>query len=139
MSIQAENNKELVRRFVEQAQTRHDLSAIETYVAPDFVDHSAPPGVPTTREGVKVQFQMFIQALPDLHAIIDFQVADDDRVVTRKTLRGTHQGDLMGIPPTGRTVDIDVIDIVRVKAGRITEHWNNVDRLGLMRQLGVLG
>lgn len=85
-----------------------------------------------------MQFAMFFDALPDLQAIIHDQVADDDKVVTRKTLRGTHQGPLFGIPPTGKTVDIEVIDILRVSDGKITDHWNNVDRLGLMQQLGAI-
>jgi steroid delta-isomerase-like uncharacterized protein len=136
--MSAEQNKALVRRFVEEAQTRHNLGAIDEYMAPDFVDHSVPPGLPPDREGVKMQFTMFFTALPDLHAVIHDQVADDDKVVTRKTLRGTHQGDLLGIPPSGKTVDIDVIDILRVRDGRITDHWNLVDQLSLMRQLGVI-
>jgi steroid delta-isomerase-like uncharacterized protein len=134
----AENNKTLVRQFVEEAQTKHNLNAVDNYMSPDFVDHSVPPGLPPDREGVKMQFSMFFNALPDLHAIIHDQIADDDKVVTRKTLRGTHKGDLMGIPPTGKTVDIEVIDILRVQNGKITDHWNNVDRMGLMQQLGVM-
>jgi steroid delta-isomerase-like uncharacterized protein len=136
--MSAEHNKILVRRFVEEAQTRHNLAAVDEYMAPDFVDHSVPTGLPSDREGVKMQFTMFFTALPDLQAIIHDQVADEDKVVTRKTLRGTHRGDLMGIPPTGKAVDIEVIDILRVRDGKITDHWNMVDQLGLMRQLGVI-
>lgn len=136
--MSAESNKNLVRQFVEEAQTRHNLTAVDEYLAPDFVDHSVPVGLPPDREGVKMQFTMFFTAFPDLQAIIHDQVADDDKVVTRKTLRGTHQGDLMGIPPTGKTVNIEVIDILRVKNGKITDHWNNVDQFGLMQQLGVI-
>jgi steroid delta-isomerase-like uncharacterized protein len=136
--MSAEQNKALVRRFVEEAQTLHNMAAIDEYMSPNFVDHSVPPGLPPGPEGVKMQFTMYISALPDLQAIIHDQVADEDKVVTRKTLRGTHQGDLMGIPPTGRMVDIEVIDILRIQDGKITDHWNNVDRLGLMQQLGVI-
>jgi predicted SnoaL-like aldol condensation-catalyzing enzyme len=134
----AENNKALVRRFVEEAQCRHNLAAVDEYLSPEFVDHSVPPGLPPTREGVKLQFGMFLAALPDLQAIIHDQVADADKVVTRKTLRGTHQGDLLGIPPTGKTVNIEVIDILRVQNGVITDHWNLVDTLSLLRQLDAL-
>jgi steroid delta-isomerase-like uncharacterized protein len=136
--MSADTNKTLVRRFVEEAQTRHNLAAVDEFMAPNFVDHSVPPGLPPDREGVKMQFAMFFNALPDLQAIIHDQVADDDKVVTRKTLRGTHRGDLLGIPPTGKIVSIEVIDILRVQDGKITDHWNNVDRLGLMQQLGVI-
>ena len=138
MSVTAENNKTLVTQFVEEFQTRHNLGAIDQYMAPAFVNHNAPPGLPTDREGVKMQFGLLFSAFPDLHAIIHDQVADDEKVVTRKTLRGTHQGDFMGLPPTGKTIDIAVIDILRVQDGRITDHWNNVDQLGLMQQLGAL-
>ena len=134
----AENNKDLVRRFVDEAQSRHNLAAVDEYMSPDFVDHSVPPGLPPTREGVKMQFGMFFAALPDLTAIIHDQVADGEKVVTRKTLRGTHQGDLLGVPPSGKTVNIEVIDILRVRDGLITDHWNQVDLLGLLRQMGAL-
>lgn len=135
--MSAENNIALVRHFVEEAQTRHNLIAIDEYLSPDFVDHSVPLGLPPNREGVKMQFSMFFKALPDLHAIIHDQIADGSRVVTRKTLRGTHRDDLMGIPPTGKTVDIEVIDIVAIKDGKITDHWNLTDQLGLLKQLGA--
>jgi steroid delta-isomerase-like uncharacterized protein len=136
--MSATNNIQLVSRFVEEAQTKHNLAAVDEYLSADFVDHSVPPGLPPNREGVKMQFSMFINALPDLYAIIHDQVADDDKVVTRKTLCGTHSGELMGIPPTGKTVEIAVIDILRVKDGKITDHWNLVDRLGIIQQLGVI-
>ena len=136
--MSAETNLTLVRRFVEEFQTRHNLAAVDEYLSPDFVNHSAPAGLPPDREGVKMQFTMFFTALPDLHAIIHDQIADENKVVTRKTLRGTHKGDLMGIPPTGKTVDIEVIDILAVKDSKITDHWNLVDQLGLLKQLGAL-
>ena len=138
MPTLAENNKRLVRQFVEEAQTRHNLGAIDQYMAPEFVDHSVPPGLPPDREGVKMQFSMFFSAFPDLHAVIHDQVADDEKVVTRKTLSGTHQGEFMGLPPSGKPVDIAVIDILSVRDGKITDHWNNVDQLGLLRQVGAL-
>jgi steroid delta-isomerase-like uncharacterized protein len=132
------DNKDIVRRFVEAAQTKHDLSAIDAMMSPDFVDHSVPPGLPPDREGVKMQFTLFFAALPDLHAVIHEQIAEGDKVMTRKSLRGTHQGELFGVPPTGKPLSIEVIDILRVRDGKITDHWNLVDQLGLMRQLGAV-
>jgi predicted ester cyclase len=85
-----------------------------------------------------MQFAMFFNAFPDLHVVIHDQVAEGDRVVTRKTFHGTHQGDLIGIPATGRSVAFDVIDILRVQNGKITDHWNVVDQLGLMHQIGAI-
>ena len=67
--------------------------------------------------------------------MIHEQIAEGDRVMTRKSLRGTHRGEMFGIAPTGNLVSIEVIDILRVQGGKITDHWNMVDRLGLMEQL----
>lgn len=134
------DNKAIVTRFVEAAQTRHDLTAIDQMMSADFVDHSVPPGLPPDREGVKMQFSMFFAALPDLHAVIHEQIAEGDKVMTRKSLRGTHTGELFGVPPTHKPISIEVIDILRVREsdGKITDHWNLVDQLGLMRQLGIV-
>ncbi len=81
-----------------------------------------------------MQFAMFFSALPDLHAVIHEQIAEGDRVMTRKLLRGTHQGPLFGVPPTHKPISIEVIDILRVRKGKITDHWNLVDQLGVVPQ-----
>jgi steroid delta-isomerase-like uncharacterized protein len=81
---------------------------------------------------------MFRNAFPDFRAVIHDLIAEDDKVVTRKTFDGTHEGELLGIPPTGKEVTIELIDILRVADGKITDHWNVVDQLGLMQQLGVI-
>jgi len=83
-------------------------------------------------------FGMLHGAFPDLRVEIHDQVAEGDKVVTRKTFHGTHRGDFMGIPPSGAGVAFDVIDIVRVRNGKMTEHWNVVDALALMTQLGAI-
>ena len=136
--MSAERNKAIVCRMVEELQSGHNLDVVDELFAVDFVDHSVPPGLPPSREGVKMQFAMFFSAFPDLHVVIHDQVAEGDRVVTRKTFHGTHQGDLFGIPPTDRSVAFDVIDILCVRDGKIVDHWNVVDQLGLMRQIGVI-
>ena len=136
--MSTEENKALVRRFVDEAQSRGNLDAVDELLASDFVNHSAVPGLPTDRDGVKQIFTMFRTAYPDLRAVIHDQVAEGDRVVTRKTLHGTHRGELIGIPPTGKKVAIEVIDILRVVSGKITDHWNVVDQLGMLQQLGVV-
>jgi steroid delta-isomerase-like uncharacterized protein len=136
--LSSQENKALVRRLVEEAQAGGKLHVIDELISPDFVDHSAWPGIPATREGVKQIFGMFHAALADLQVIIHDQIAEDDRVVTRKTLRGTHQGALLGVPPTGNVIRIEVIDILRVQDGQITDHWNLVDQHGLLQQLGLV-
>ena len=136
--MSAEEHTALVRRFVEEVQNRGDLAALDELCAPDFVNHSAPPGVPPTREGLEQLTALFRQAFPDGQMAIEEMLAEADRVATRKTFRGTHQGDLMGLPPTGRRVEIGLIDIVRVVDGKVVEHWNAVDNLGMMQQLGAI-
>jgi predicted ester cyclase len=133
-----QGNKESVRRFVERYQTGADEDAFAEIMHPDVVDNSRPPGIAEGAEGVRQQFDGFRHAFPDFRATILDQIAEGDKVVTRKVFHGTHEGDLMGIPPTGREVEIHVIDIVRLADGRIVEHWNIVDRLGLLQQLGAL-
>lgn len=133
-----EENKAITRRFVDEVQTEGNIGAIDEFLADSFVNHSAPPGLPPDREGVKQLFTMFRNAFPDFRAVIHDLIAEDDKVVTRKTFYGTHEGELLGIPPTGKEVTIELIDILRVADGKITDHWNVVDQLGLMQQLGVI-
>ena len=133
-----EQNKAIVRHFVEEAQSHGRLSAVDEYLAQEFVDHNAPAGLPIDREGVKMQLTMLRTAFPDMQAVIHDQVAEGDKVVTRKSLRGAHLGDFLGIAPTGKAVSLEVIDILRIVDGKILEHWNTVDLLGVLYQLGVM-
>jgi steroid delta-isomerase-like uncharacterized protein len=125
-------------RFVHEYQTGGSDAAFHELLAVDVVDHSRPPGIAPGAEGVRQQFEGFRAAFPDFRAEILDQIEEGDKVVTRKVFHGTHLGPLQGIPPTGRAVEILVIDIARVTDGKIVEHWNCVDRLGLLAQLGVL-
>ena len=132
----AQQNKTIVRRFVEEFQNGGNESAAEELLAADFVDHTPFPGVSPDREGVKRLFAALRQAFPDLRAKIHDQVAEKERVATRKTFRGTHRGEFLGIAPTGRSVSFDAIDVVRIADGRIAEHWNVLDLMGLLQQIG---
>lgn len=136
MSI--EQNKALVRRLVEEAQAAGKLVLVDELLAPDFVDHNPLPGIPPTRTGVKALFGALHAAFPDLQITIHEQLAEGDKVMTRKTFAGTHQGEFLGVPATGKAVRFDVIDILRVVNGKLTDHWNVVDQLALMQQLGVI-
>ena len=108
---------EVVRRFVDEYQTSGDERVFDALLDPDFVDHSRPPGIAAGPPGVRQQFDGFRAAFPDFRATILDQVAEGDNVVTRKVFHGTHLGSLQGIAPTGREVEIHVIDIVRVEGG----------------------
>ncbi len=134
----ADGNKAIVRRFVEEVQNGGNLAVLDELTAPGYVNHTAPPGVPADREGLKQLTAMFRRAFPDGRMAIEDLVAEGDRVVTRKTFRGTHGGELMGIPPTGRAVAIQLIDIVRLADGKAVESWSAADDLGMLQQLGAL-
>jgi steroid delta-isomerase-like uncharacterized protein len=134
----AEENKALVRRFVDEVQSAGNIDAIDELCSSEFVNHSAPPGVPSNCEGVKQLTAMFRQAFPDSFFTVEDMIAEGDKVVTRKTFHGTHEGEFMGIPPTGRRVSMGLIDIVRIADGRVVEHWSMGDNLGMMQQLGVV-
>jgi predicted ester cyclase len=122
MSLEA--NKHVVRRFNAEVIVAGDRAAFDTLIAPDFINHSAPPGAPNGAESMWTTFAKILRpALPDLVVTIHDQIAEGDRVTTRKTVTGTHRGTLLGVAATGRAVAIDVIDIVRVVDGRYAEHW----------------
>jgi predicted ester cyclase len=137
-AVSAADNKALVRRFVDEVQSGGNIDLIDEVCSPGFVNHSAPPGIPADREGLKILTAMFRGAFPDSHFTIEDMVAEGDKVATRKTFHGTHGGDFMGMPPTGRVVSMGLIDIVRVSDGRVVEHWAMGDSLGMMQQLGVI-
>jgi predicted ester cyclase len=130
--------KTVVRRFVDEYQTGADERAFAELLHPDVLDHSRPPGIAPGADGVRQQFEGFRAAFDGFRAEVLDQIAEGDKVVTRKVFRGTHSGSFNGVEPTGAEVEIGVIDIVRVQDGRIVEHWNCVDRLGLLAQLGAL-
>jgi steroid delta-isomerase-like uncharacterized protein len=136
--MSTEENKAIVRRFVDEVQSKGDIDAIDELCSPEFINHSAPPGVPSNCEGVKQVTAMFRQAFPDSYFTVEDMLAEGDKVATRKTFHGTHQGEFMGIPPTGQRVSIGLIDIVRIVDGQVVEHWSMGDNLGMMQQLGVI-
>ena len=116
--------KHVVRQFNLGVIQQGDRAIFEALMAPDFINHTAPPGAPTGPEGMWTTFEHVLRpALSDLTVHIHEQLCEGDKVTTRKTIRGVHTGTLAGVPATGRTVAIDAIDIVRVKNGRYVEHW----------------
>ena len=134
----SEANKALIRRFVETVQNQHNINAFEEFFAPSFVNYDPLPGLPGTLAGAKQLHRMLFAAFPDLKMTIHDQAAEGDKVWTRKTGSGTHQGELFGIPATGKQVSWKVIDIMTIRNGQVTEHWVVADVMGLMQQLGAI-
>ncbi len=117
-------NKSAVMRFNKEVIERGDEGAFRDLMAPSFVNRTAPPGAPNGCDGMLHTFNRVLRpALPDLLVEIHEQIAEGDKVTTRKTIHGTHRGELLGIPATNKRIAIDVIDIVRLENGRYVEHW----------------
>jgi predicted ester cyclase len=134
----SEENKALVRRFLEEVINQADMAAFDELVAEDAIDYASPPGSPPGREGWKESRLTFKAAFPDGRWELADIVAEGDLVVVRTPFVGTHQGEFFGAPPTGRRVTFDSIHTVRIAGGQIVEHWANGDDLGLMMQIGAI-
>lgn len=131
----AQHNKARQQAFVKTLQHDGELDRAGEFVHAGFVDHSLPPGLPAGVDGVKAILGMIRQAFPDHDATVVHMVAEGDFVATYKTFTGTHRGEFFGLPATGRTATIRVMDFVRYEDGQVAEHWNVVDVAGLMAQL----
>ncbi len=125
------------RRFYDRINSG-DLDAVIELLADDFVDHEEMPGIASGREGVRQLFTMFQTAFPDMRWEAQDVLADGDKVAVRVRVTGTNQGELMGMPASGRSVSVQVIDIIRFgDDGLVHEHWGVFDMMGMMQQLGV--
>lgn len=135
-----EQNKAFVRHFVDELFNRGNTDIVSEIFAPDFVEREQlPPGLPEGREGVKVLTTVLRSAFPDFKATIEDILAEGDKVVIRMTWTGTHTGgEFMGIPATGKSISIGVIDIIRISGGKAVEHWGQMDSMLMMQELGAI-
>jgi steroid delta-isomerase-like uncharacterized protein len=116
-----------------------DIEGFGDLLADDLVEHEEAPGFAGTKDGVLDFFRMYVAAFPDLRMETEEVLVAGDRAVARVTATGTHQGELMGIPPTGKSIEVRVIDIMRFDdSGLICEHWGVTDNLSMMQQLGAI-
>jgi len=132
-------NKALIRRLYEETD-KANIAVLDELVAVDCIDHNPPPvpGLQPGLAGFKQAFAVFRQAHPDGLHILEDMIAEDDKVMVRVTGRGTHTGDLLGIPPTGKSLEMAGIAIYRIADGKIVERWAEHDLFGLLQQLGVV-
>jgi steroid delta-isomerase-like uncharacterized protein len=136
--MSAEENRALVRRFYDGVVNKGDLAAADELLAADYMEHSGSRSTPG-RDAFKQFLQTLAIAFPDIRLTIDDMIAENDKVVVRVTVQGTHEGVLFGnIPPTGRTATWRGVDILRISGGKIVERWNCRDLLGMLQQLGVI-
>ncbi len=136
-----DENKAVVRRFVEEVQGQHKLELADELMSPKIVDHYFDTqGIPHTENAVE-DFKKFytnlLVAFPDITAVIHYQIAEGDLVATYKTLYGTHKGEFRGVQPTGKQIELHLMDFFRLADGKMVEHWAVIDFMNLLRQLGV--
>jgi steroid delta-isomerase-like uncharacterized protein len=136
--MSVEDNKAIIRAYVEMVWNRKQLDRAEEVVASDFIDHAPLPGQAPGLEGAKRKWAMYLTASPDLRVTIEDLVAEGDKVAVRRSYEGTHQGELLGIPATGKQLQVGSISIFRLVDGKIAENWEQLDRLALLQQLGVI-
>ena len=135
--MSTEQNKAIVRRVFEEGINKSDTRVLFDVISPTYVNHDMPAPAPGP-EGLAQVVGMFQQAFPDFQVTIESVVAEGDLVASRGYFTGTHQGDFMGIPATGRAIKAGYQDVWRIENGKCEENWVILDMMGLMQQLGVI-
>jgi steroid delta-isomerase-like uncharacterized protein len=134
-----ERNRRIGERYFDEVWNQGRLDVLDELLSPDYVNHTPSAGSPPAGpDGLKPIVQAIRQAFPDLHYRIEDVMATDDAVILRVVMTGTHHGSFFGLAPTGRRIEVNQINIERIRNGRIAEHWRVTDELVLMRQLGVV-
>jgi steroid delta-isomerase-like uncharacterized protein len=130
-----EENKAIVRTYMEQVWNQQNMKAVDEFVADDFVQHIG--SVEQGRQGIQQFFALIHQASSNIRNDIEDCLAEDDKVCVRATITATHTGPFLGVPATGRMLRFGAISILRIDQGKFVEGWGEQDMLGLMRQLGA--
>jgi predicted ester cyclase len=128
----SEQNKAIVRRFIEEFQVGGNLTTFDELMDPDFVNHSGAPEASPGPQGVLEQFSAFRQVLSDFDVRVVHQVAEGDLVATHKIFSGVHAGEFLGVPASGQPVELAVHDLLRLRDGRVVEHWGVLDVIPLI-------
>lgn len=136
--MSADDSRDLVNFMIEEIQNKKNIELCEKVFSDTFVNHTPLAGISNDRAGMKQLFSRMHTGFPDGHIVVEDQIAERGRVWTRKTFRGTHAGVFAGVAPTGKMVTYQIVDILVVLAGKITEHWSVVDRLDFAEQLGLV-
>jgi len=137
-AISPENGRTVARRFTEDLWDKGEFDVADEIFVPDFVDPDPVSGQIAGLQGYKEMVGAFRIAFPDLRVKNEDVIVEEDKVVVRWKARGTHNGQLMNIPPTGKQVSLKGIDILRLDNGRIAERWGEFDALGMLSQLGAI-
>ncbi len=135
-----EENKDLARRFLDEVYNKGNVDFIDEVTASNWVTHNptTPEGTSSGVEGARQFIEMYRNAFPDTQMTVEDVIAEGDKVVTRWTARGTHQGEMLGISPSGNRVEVTGISVDRIEDGKFVESWSIYDALGMMQQIGAV-
>ena len=137
--MSAEQNRAVVRRFIDEVFNRGNVEVAGELVTPGYIHHDpATAELGSGPEGLEKMVAFYREAFPDYEIRVDDQIATEDRVVERWTGRGTHRGTLMGIPASGASISASGISIHRLENGKIAETWTVFDSAGMLRQIGAM-
>jgi steroid delta-isomerase-like uncharacterized protein len=132
------DHKALAQRWFTEVMNEGNEGVLDEITSPNFVDHDPLPGTSADRDGLHDFIKQIRSAFPDLEANIDDMLVEGDQIAIRSTVRGTHEGDFMGIPATGKKVEVANYDFVRIENDQAVEHWGTIDSAALMEQLGAV-
>ncbi len=133
----SEGAKAVIRRNTAEVQGGGDFELFDQLFADDFVDHTPQPNCTPDKAGARSLYRVLREAFPDFHAEIHWQIAEGELVTTYKTYHGAQRGEFLGQPATGRRIQFETVDVMRVHDGKITEHWGVANLYSLMQQLSA--
>lgn len=131
------SNKEVVRLVCEEAWSKGQVALVDELYAENFVNLNPTPGIPANREGVKMEIVAYHQAFPDMSVSFGDIVSEGDSVVARYTIHGTNSGELMGMPPTGKSIEVASVSFLKIANGQVIEEFSLSDMAAMMQQLGL--
>ena len=135
--MSAEENKALLRRYIEEVWDRQNPAAVDEFLAPNYKRHRSPTTKPLTRDGQRELLTKFRAAFPGIQLIVEEIIAEGNRIAFRSTMRATHQGELFGIAPTGKQITVGLVDVIHIENGKFVKQWGGPDLLDLVQQLGA--
>jgi predicted ester cyclase len=135
--VSADNNKALLEGYLREVWTEGNPDAIDRYVAPNYKRHMSPTSPPLDPATQVERIKGIRAAFPDISIVADDIIADDHGVAFRSTMKGTHLGEILGIPPTGRAIEVGLVDYIRIEDGKFVEQWGGPDMFDLLKQLGA--
>jgi steroid delta-isomerase-like uncharacterized protein len=135
----ANNHKTLLRNYLEQVWKNKQPETIRNFLAPHYKRYTSPTAPPLSLEDQIQRLASFWAAFPDIQIQVEEVAAEDGLICFRSTMRGTHQGTFHGLPPSGRRVAVQLLDMIKIENGQFVEHWGGPDLYDLLQQLGDTG